>query len=237
MSSATQNDNEADKTREVDIDLAYVMKMRLVVEVEDLQDLELGLGNPEMLLNLASKSFNEDNGGDHWGILPGWCLEGWGKLDGALDGETMSDLLALVTDPSPLLAALDRFPRTLVHGDFYLRNLASSDDDRPAAFDWQLSMCSLMTIDVARLLNDLYEDELRIRGWEHYRTRLEHHLGSRSEDETWNQMKDLGDLVDVLWITPFISASLDHEDRDRDGFARSRLAIFLESFSNGTRWL
>ena len=52
-------------------------------EESALLDPELGLGNPAMLLNLASRSFNEDHSGDQWGILPGWCLKGWGRLDGA----------------------------------------------------------------------------------------------------------------------------------------------------------
>jgi hypothetical protein len=62
--------------------------------------------------------------------------EGWDRLSCLVDAGVARDLRALADDPSPLVSALAPFPRTLLHGDPRIANVAW-DGERAIAVDWQ----------------------------------------------------------------------------------------------------
>lgn len=63
------------------------------------------------------------------------AAEGWSRL-----AERAPAMAAVVrrlhADPAPLVSALERTPRTLVHGDWKLSNLGTAPDGRTILLDW-----------------------------------------------------------------------------------------------------
>ena len=65
--------------------------------------------------------------------------EGWDALPTFIDPGMATALMTLADDPSPLVSALEPFPKTLVHGDFRPANAGTVDDrdgDRAVLIDW-----------------------------------------------------------------------------------------------------
>jgi hypothetical protein len=204
-----------------------------------LDDPLLGLDDPRGLFQLASPTFARQHLGewDTW-LLVG-AVDGWGALEEALDDDAAAQARALIDDPQPLLDALGRHPATFLHGDLYEPNLARDGADHLMAVDWQLAMHSVATIDLARIVLDMCEDAAsRARAVQHYRDRLEAHLGSRFADEEWEEMVDLGILTEVLWIAPFLAwgASVSDDPAWVAKLAR-RVDAANEQIRDGVRWL
>ena len=112
-------------------------------------------------------------------------------------------MLALIENSQPLLGALNRYPSTLLHGDFRSENLAYAE--KPVVLDWQWSACSWMTIDLPWLtkhghIQDVMSDEDALC---YYRERLESHLGQRLDAQDGQAMVALGYAVDALRWTSF----------------------------------
>lgn len=205
-------------------------------ESPTLHDERLGLATVEALLSLASRqrAQHESSG---WGSLPQWSAKGWALLERHLAPDELELMDDLIEDPSPVQEALEQRPSTLLHGDFYLPNLAYRAVDGPAAFDWQLAMRSLATIDVARLANELEAQAGKSETWSIYRRSLETQLGRRFGDDDWRRMQDLGSLVDVLWITPFPVSALEDPDPGARTYAERRLERCRRQLDAGRRWL
>lgn len=203
-----------------------------------LDDPRLGLDDPRGLFQLASPTFADQHLGkwDTW-LLQG-AVDGWAALQEMLDGDAASHARALINDPQPLLDALGRHPSTFLHGDMYTPNLASNGDHL-IAIDWQMAMHSVATIDLARFVLDVCEDAASLgRMVQHYRDRLEGHLGSGFADDQWEEMVDLGILTEVLWIAPFKAwlASVS-DDPAWVALLTRGLDAANEQIRNGVRWL
>ncbi len=79
-------------------------------------------------------------------------LEGWAAFD-RLAPRAARDLVTnLEADPTPLVAALGRLPRTGLHGDLKLSNLAPLEDGRVALIDWQMTMLAPVAVELGWLL-------------------------------------------------------------------------------------
>jgi len=203
-----------------------------------LDDPRLGLNDPRGLLQLSSPTFVRQHLGkwDTW-LLAG-AVDGWDALQQALDEDAFAQARALIDDPQPLLEALGRHPSTFLHGDLYEPNLARNGDHL-IAVDWQLAMHSVATIDLARIALNAYEDaDSLARAVQHYRERLEGHLGPRFADDQWEEMVDLGILTEVLWMAPFLAYWGSKSD-DPAVMARvaRRLSAANEQIRSGFRWL
>jgi aminoglycoside phosphotransferase (APT) family kinase protein len=70
-------------------------------------------------------------------VVPGLAVEGWERLR-SLAPDMAAVLVALHDDARPLVTALERTPRTLVHGDVKLGNLGSRPDGTTIMIDWAL---------------------------------------------------------------------------------------------------
>jgi aminoglycoside/choline kinase family phosphotransferase len=108
---------------------------------------------------------------------------------------------SLIENPQPVFAALNRYPCTLLHGDFRAENLAYSS--QPVALDWQEATRSLMTIDLAWFVRGTFVHNTmgEAGAIRYYRKQLEDCLGRPFPDTEWQEMVDLGRLVDALRIT------------------------------------
>ena len=79
-------------------------------------------------------------------------LAGWAAF-GRLAPRAALDLVAgLDADPRPLITALARLPRTGLHGDLKLSNVALFEDGRVAFIDWQMTMLAPVAVELGWLL-------------------------------------------------------------------------------------
>ncbi len=76
-----------------------------------------------------------ENAAGHDDPVPRAIPAGWTRL-GEKAPEAYEVALALATDPTPLIRALEQTPATLVHGDWKFGNLGSHPDGRTVLLDW-----------------------------------------------------------------------------------------------------
>jgi hypothetical protein len=201
-----------------------------------LQDPRLGLGDARYFLDqwsLAKKTNDATRG-----VIPEWLRLGWGSLKGLVPQDTYSQILAFLENPQPLLDALNRYPCTLLHGDFRSENLAYAEN--PVALDWQGATSSLMTIDLPWLtkhgnVQDVMSEEGALV---YYRERLEAHLAQHFDEQDWQAMVALGYGVDALRWLGFASFFF-HTDEKQEGRAWMKNSIELHSqrVMDALRWL
>jgi hypothetical protein len=82
--------------------------------------------------------------------LVDYALRGWEYFPEVAPGEVGERVLALAHDVTPLVAAMERLPRTLLHGDLATVNMAL--DPGLVLFDWGLAGAGPAELDIGRLL-------------------------------------------------------------------------------------
>lgn len=121
------------------------------------------------------------------------ALRGWELFADTVPADVAEPVLALLDDPAPLVAALQRAPTTLLHGDLATVNLALDGDDL-VLIDWAMSTAGPGAVDIARFVAgcssvvDATREE--IIGW--YRAAA----GSACDDRTMH----LGLLSAMVWL-------------------------------------
>jgi hypothetical protein len=79
-------------------------------------------------------------------------LAGWDAFDRIASAPARALIEQLSADPSHLLTALGRLPRTGLHGDLKLANVALLGDGRVALIDWQLMSLAPVAVELGWLL-------------------------------------------------------------------------------------
>ena len=79
-------------------------------------------------------------------------LAGWDAFDRAAPAAARALIDELSIDPSRLLEALGRLPRTGLHGDLKLANVALLDDGRVAFIDWQMMALAPVAVELGWML-------------------------------------------------------------------------------------
>ena len=79
-------------------------------------------------------------------------LAGWDAFDRRAPAAARDLVDRLSEDPAPLLEALGRLPRTGLHGDLKLANVALIDDGRIALIDWQMRLKAPIAVELGWLL-------------------------------------------------------------------------------------
>jgi len=77
---------------------------------------------------------------------------GWAAFERLAPAAARELVERLDHDPTPLLRALDALPRTGLHGDLKLANVALLDDGRIALIDWQLTALAPIAVELGWLL-------------------------------------------------------------------------------------
>jgi hypothetical protein len=79
-------------------------------------------------------------------------LAGWDAFDRRASASARELIERLSAGPGPLLDALDRLPKTGLHGDLKLANVAPLDDGRVAIIDWQMMSMAPVAVELGWLL-------------------------------------------------------------------------------------
>jgi aminoglycoside/choline kinase family phosphotransferase len=160
-----------------------------------------------------------------------------------VDPDVVGLLQQLVLDPQPLCAALARYPKTLVHGDYRGMNAGIRWQNPPQVvlLDWQLAGCGAATIDLAWFIN---QPRVRLSpvtteaGIAYYRQRLAEQLGSRFDGESWEPLLNLGLLANILRMGCFTAWFILHsEDETEPPILRKTLHLFNQQARMASKWL
>jgi hypothetical protein len=172
----------------------------------------LGLCDATRLLDATSLAMAQNQAEPSRGVLPDWITDGWEVMGKLLEADVFAELRRLSKNPRPLIAALNRYPYTLLHGDYRAENMGHAD--QPVLIDWQLATFSLMTIDLAWFVKFAYVSNTlgQQTAIDYYRTRLETYLDRHFDDAEWQIMIDLGYFVDAVRSTCFSAYWSIHSD-------------------------
>jgi hypothetical protein len=143
------------------------------------------------------------------GVMPLAAQQGWDNLASLLPPDVFDLCLSLTNDPTPLVAALARFPQTLVHGDARIANIAiewTGDKPIPTLIDWAIAGVNVAPLDLIWYLGARTPWLPGDRGeaMAIYRDALRRHLGARFNPDDWQPMLDLsilGGLIRFGWYT------------------------------------
>jgi hypothetical protein len=167
--------------------------------------------------------------------------QGFGVLSQVYEPDVVDILSELVSNPQLLFRVLAHYPRTLVHGDFKVTNLAwNVSSQLPViAFDWQLAAIGIPTMEVpwyAVFPNSPPAPPAQCIDL--YHGYLAQELGSRWDESRWQALLELGLLTYVVrtcsnWAYRIIC--------DNDQALRDNLLKYVPMCSDwvraGVKWL
>lgn len=141
--------------------------------------------------------------------------DGWARLPSLIDPGVARDLQALADDPAPIVAVLEGYPTTLLHGDLRVANVAW-DGTRAIAFDWQPTVAP-PAFDLAYFVwslwvgSPLHPDEAMAR----YRDMLAAALGPGVSWSWWDDQLDvcIAAVVTMMASPDALSRADDHDPR------------------------
>jgi hypothetical protein len=167
-------------------------------------------------------------------------VEGWELLKRMVGADVVDVVRNLHRDPEPLCRALDRYPRTLVHGDAFPGNLGliGKAGAKVILLDWQLATALPPAVDLAQCLSDL-----RVADKEgaiaHYGHNLARRLGDRYDASWWHPQLALGALAFFVsrgWAMPLFVERWSAGEAER-AQQRANLAWFAGQVRTATNWL
>ena len=128
--------------------------------------------------------------------------EGWPSFLALIAPDVAALLRRLLADPTPLCAAMARYPQTVLHGDPRCANIGIAPSPRPRVvlLDWHFVGPGVPAVDLAYYLASIRSrapvPNEPIISW--YRERLAQRLGSRFEEQWWLPQLELSLLGEVV---------------------------------------
>jgi hypothetical protein len=194
-----------------------------------LLDPSLGLCSlPWLYEGLSPKLLDGEAGSPHR-IVPAF-QQGWALLDEVAPPDIAALVRTLHRDSRPLCAALERYPRTLVHGDLKCANLGvePAPNGRVVLLDWQFVTCAPPSVDLSWFLA-MFTTVLPCsldEAIEEYRATLARRLGSRFDERWWQPQLDVGLLGQFLRMGHMLMSRT----------AQARWAPFHEHYRTMLTW-
>jgi hypothetical protein len=178
-------------------------------------------------------------------IVPQMIIDGWALLQEMVAPEVADILGQLFADRQPLCAALNRYPSTLVHGDYRATNfgIACQPEPHVVLLDWQLAAYGAATIDLAWFLcmpNLQLSSVSAASASEYYRQRLAERLGVRFDESWWQPMLSLGMLANVLrngCFKAWFIVNVFHDDEVMQAAERRMIEVYSEQVRTALQWL
>ena len=126
-------------------------------------------------------------------------LEGWDAFDRHAPAAAGDLVARLATDPSPLVAALERLPGVGLHGDLKLANVALFDDRGVAIVDWQMTLVAPVAVELGWfVVSNSSALPVPFEGIvERYRAATRR-LASPPPETDWSAERDLARIVGLL---------------------------------------
>jgi hypothetical protein len=172
----------------------------------------------------------------------GMIREGWGLLPRLVDADVVELIRELAHDPGPLCTALERYPHTLVHGDWRPANLGieRGEQRRLILLDWQRPTATVPGADLAYFLAFTANSRSLSReaAIDLYKQRLADRLGARFDLAWWQpqfELSCLGTFVLLGCLQAWFAVHTADADRHRQD--RAELAWWSEMVRAGARWL
>jgi hypothetical protein len=168
--------------------------------------------------------------------------EGWPSFLALITPDVAALLSRLLDDPTPLCAAMARYPQTVVHGDPRCANIGIAPRPWPRVvlLDWHFVGPGVPAVDLTYYL---LRFESRVSAsnettitW--YRERLAQRLGSRFAEQWWRpqlELSLLGEVVRSGWVLGWFAAQ--HPDAAVREWTRQSLGWWSERAREGARWL
>lgn len=196
-------------------------------DAPELADSAIGLCPPAIHYSIISPATAQRNA-DAPGVMPLAARQGWENLSTVLPTNLFDICLSLSNEPRPLVAALSRYPMTLVHGDARIANIAverDGDTIRPTLIDWAIAGVNTALLDLIWYVSArtpwLPGD--REDAMDSYRAAIQRRLGNRFDPAGWQPMLDLsilGGLIRFGWFTATaITRDEPHARADLDWWA------------------
>jgi hypothetical protein len=207
-----------------------------------LADPELGLCElRDVYTMFAPQTGEREAGGTD--EVPQRILEGWELVKTAVPPDVADTVLTLLHDPAPLCAALDRYPHTLVHGDWRHANQGISRSHPPQLIllDWQLAVAAPPGVELGRGLgtNSALLPVSKEAAIAFYRQELARRLGPCFEAAWWEPQLALGLLggfVQDGWAI-VLKATHWHVGAAARAHWQADLAWWAEQVRAGAKWL
>jgi hypothetical protein len=183
----------------------------------------------------------EASGSDFY---PRIIREGWDLLPSLVD-PGIADLVAgLADDPTPLTAALARYPQTVVHGDPRPPNLGLHHNDtgvpRVVLLDWQLVGPGTPAVDLTWYLYTSGPGRPHAQNAviACYRQCLARRLGPRFSEDWWRPQLELSQLGQMLRCAQDMAwAAVRHESASVRQWASAELTWWSTQAKAGSRWM
>ncbi|MEM7130879.1 MAG: phosphotransferase [Chloroflexota bacterium] len=183
-------------------------------------------GNPESVAYIVAQRY----------------LIGWDLVPELLASDVADIVYQLTEDPQPLCHAMERYPKTLLHGDWWVNNMGLVRSPKHQLFllDWQAATQSVPAVDLARYLTKQHYclPISRESAIESYRQSLAQRLGNRYDDGWWQPQLDLGLLTDFVRCICFLAWNAAHcPNRTVATSAKQDVDWLAEHARTAIRWL
>jgi hypothetical protein len=215
-------------------------------QAPDLEEPTLGLSTFRQIYTMLSPQTGYREA-DVPEIIPRQIPEGWELFKTLVSEDVAEIVMGLLEEPQPLCDALDRYPRTLVHGDWRNPNLARlpGAPERTVLLDWQFATAGAPAIDLTRYLavNSPLLPAGKDEAIEFYRRQLAHGLGDGYDESWWQPQLELGLLGSFLqsgWSFALdATAQWGELDLELGGpdYWRKDLAWWSEQTRRAVKWL
>ena len=207
-----------------------------------LQNPELGLTDLYSFLSRFAPKRCRPEKGTHFMVDA--ILDGWDRMDRVVKTDIVAVIHQWLEDPQPLVDALRRYPQTLVHGDYWVRNVGIRPDPEPKIilFDWQIATVAPPAMDLIWWLATATEvGNLPVTNEEAidiYKNALASRLGPAFSEEWWQPQLDLSLCVGFLhigWV--FASRLLDDDFKSVRADWRKAVAWWSDRVRIGLNYL
>lgn len=170
-------------------------------------------------------------------------IEGRRLVPKFVDTEIAELMHSLVHDPTPLCAALTRYPQTLVHSDVRIANLGLKRGKYPRLImlDWARQTPTAPTVDLCYYLITSGSTKIPItfeQSIDLYKQQLTKRLGDRFDESWWQpqlELSLLGTISTMACFNAWIAENSDDEVSRVEN--REDLQYWAEQARAGIKWL
>jgi Phosphotransferase enzyme family len=171
-----------------------------------------------------------------------YALKGWDLFPDLVERDVADLVERLHTDVSPLCTAIERYPRTLLHGDCHHGNLGIVPGSSPRVIllDWTFVSLGPSAADLAEyvLIGVMRLPASKEATIERYRRFLAERLGNRFDDSWWVPQLELallGEFLRLGWNKAQVAVHGESEAiRERE---RAEIAWWCDRARRAAEWL